>query len=189
MLKKHINPQIPGGTVLEISSGTGQHISYFAQQFPTLTFQPSEYEKTLFKSIQAYAIDTPTKNVKNPIYIDITTESTNWNTEGKLYDYMININMMHISPFQCTIMLFKNAAQVLKRNGLMITYGPYAYDGKLTPESNVNFDRNLRADNPEWGVRDIKDLEQIANDNKMELINMYDLPSNNKCLVWINEKQ
>lgn len=185
ILQKHFDSN-KTGNVLEIASGTGQHVSYFAQHFPLLTFQPTEYEKSLFKSIEAYANDTPTKNVKTPIYVDVTTDSSTWNLNTK-YDYMININMMHISPYQCSVGLFKNASKLLQSNGLMITYGPYAFDGTLTPQSNVDFDRNLRTENPEWGVRDVKDLEKLANENNMKLLNLYDLPSNNKCLVWINE--
>lgn len=186
VLKKHFDSN-KHGHVLEISSGTGQHVSYFAQHFPLLTFQPTEYEKSLFKSIDAYAADTPTKNVKSAIFVDVTTDSNNWHLEEKLYDYMLNINMIHIAPYNCSIMLFQNAGKLLKRDGLLITYGPYALNGCLTPQSNVDFDKNLRASDSEWGVRDIKDLEQLANANYMKLLQTYDLPSNNKCLIWINE--
>lgn len=186
VLKQHFDAD-KQGTVLEISSGTGQHISYFAQHFPLLTFQPTEYEKSLFKSIEAYALDTPTKNVKLAIHVDVTTDFETWNTDKQLYDYLINVNMIHIAPYQCSIMLFQNAGKLLKNKGLMITYGPYAVDGVLTPQSNVDFDRNLRTQDSEWGVRDVKDLENLAKQNNMKLLKVYDLPANNKCLVWINE--
>lgn len=67
---------------------------------------------------------------------------------------------------------------------MLVTYGPYAYNGVITPQSNVEFDKTLRAQNPEWGLRDIKDMERIAKEYGVKLVKMYDLPANNKCLVW-----
>lgn len=182
VLKNHFDTEKPGN-VIEIASGTGQHVSYFATHFPNLTFQPSEYDASLFGSIEAYIRDTPTKNIKNAVIIDITTDSSSWNLNN-LYDYMININMIHISPFECTIGLFKNGCNVLKNGGILVTYGPYAVNGVITPESNVNFDKHLKAQNPKWGLRDIVDLKQLAGSFGIKLLQIYDLPANNKCLVW-----
>lgn len=97
---------------------------------------------------------------------------------------MLNINMMHISPFQCSEGLFWNASRLLKQGGLLITYGPYAVDGKLTPESNVQFDASLKYRNPSWGIRDVRELEKLSNTNGITLKQMFDLPANNKCLIW-----
>lgn len=185
MLKKHFNTEIQGN-VLEIASGTGQHVSYFAEHFPNLTFQPSEYEKSLFDSIEAYARDTPTKNVKKPVEIDVTVDADKWGL-GVVFDYVFNVNMVHISPYECSVGLFKNGGKVLKSGGLLVTYGPFAHNGVITPESNVNFDRSLRRQNPEWGLRDINDLEKLAQRYGIKLLKIYDLPANNKCLVWKKE--
>lgn len=92
--------------------------------------------------------------------------------------------MMHISPYECTKGLFSNAGLYLKTNGIMITYGPYALDGVITPESNVSFDESLRSQNPQWGLRDIKDLTELAKENHLRLEEIIDMPSNNKCIVW-----
>lgn len=182
VLKQYLNPT--SGKVLEISSGTGQHIAHFAENFPKLVFQPSEYDNSLFKSIKTYADNVPTKNIKPPIKIDVTTDYRQWNC-GNNYDCLININMLHITPFSCSIGLFKNAAGVVKKGGFIITYGPYANNGILEPESNVNFNRGLKMQNSEWGVRDIEDLKRIAGEYKIELLKIHDLPANNKCLVWL----
>lgn len=166
--------------VLEIASGTGQHASYFAQSFPNFIFQPSEYDKSLFESISAYADDTPTNNVKQPLQIDVTQDFSNIG----VFDYIINVNMFHITPFKCTIGFFENGSKVLKTGGKIVTYGPYKVNGVLEPASNVQFDAGLRRQNVEWGVRDIKDLKAIAEQYRIMLLRSYDLPSNNKCLVW-----
>lgn len=181
-MKKHFDTE-KKGNVLEIASGTGQHISYFATHFPNLVFQPSEYDTSLFGSIAEYARETPTKNVKSPVKIDITTDPESWNL-NTFYDYLINVNMIHISPFACTVGLFQHGGKILKKEGLLVMYGPYAHNGIITPQSNINFDKGLKAQNPEWGLRDICDLEKLAENVGLELIKIYDLPSNNKCLVW-----
>lgn len=172
------------GNVLEIASGTGQHTTYIAPNYPNLTFQPSEYDRHMLSQIQLYINDCPTKNVKQPIHIDITKPIENWGLDIKNYDYIININMIHISPYICAQSLFRHAGVLLNKDGLLITYGPYAINGVLTPKSNVDFDRFLRQQNPEWGVRDISDLEKEAQKSGIKLEIIHDMPANNKCIIW-----
>lgn len=99
-------------------------------------------------------------------------------------DYIYNANMIHISPYECTIGLFENAGVYLKNDGLMITYGPYSKDGVITPESNVEFHASLKSRNPLWGIRDINDLVKLAEQNNLSLIDTVEMPANNKTLVW-----
>lgn len=192
VLRKYIDENV-NATLLEISSGVGLHSSYLAEHFPKLTFQTSEYETEVFSSIDAYRRNCKTNNVLAPICIDISKDISEWDSkfQGKnlrdcqgSFDFMLNINMMHISPFICSEGLFANSSKLLKKDGILFTYGPYAVDGVLEPESNVSFDQSLRQRNPSWGIRDIADLKKLANKNSMELMATYNLPSNNKCLVW-----
>lgn len=99
-------------------------------------------------------------------------------------DFILNINMIHISPFICTERLFYNASQVLKRGGLLFTYGPYAFHGKISPESNVHFNSMLQSQNPQWGLRDIDQLTTLAASSGMHLLEGVPLPANNHFLVW-----
>ncbi|XP_043518639.1 methyltransferase-like 26 [Frieseomelitta varia] len=170
---------------LEIASGSGQHVAHFAQQFPQILFYPSEYESRLLESIAAHT--NGLTNVKRPLKIDITTDFHTWGNDifkEASIDYMYNANMMHISPYQCCIGLFDNAGKLLKDNGLLFTYGPYAIDGKITPESNVNFHKSLKLQDSSWGVRDINDLKALAEKNGIKLINIIDMPANNKTIIW-----
>lgn len=172
-------------TCLEISSGTGQHLAHFAPQFPDVTFYPSEYDTGLLESIIAHTEDLP--NVKKPCTIDVRTDFSTWNS-GKFkeqsFDFVYNSNLIHVSPFECTLALFRNVGKLLKPNGMLITYGAYAIDGVITPESNVKFDRDIKAQNLEWGIRDTRELQKIAERNGMKLTEMVDMPANNKTLVW-----
>uniref|UniRef100_A0A182R0W2 Methyltransferase type 12 domain-containing protein n=1 Tax=Anopheles farauti TaxID=69004 RepID=A0A182R0W2_9DIPT len=182
----------PNLQLLEISSGVGLHAAYFAQEFPNIAFQTSEYDASLFGSIEAYRREAKVQNVLAPIHIDISQPCSEWNNEANInlstsaerFDYMLNINMLHISPFACAEGLFRNAGQLLKPGGLLITYGPYAVNGTLTPESNVRFNESLQQRDPEWGIRDTSVLQKLATLNGITLEEMIDLPANNKCLVW-----
>ncbi|KAK2587206.1 hypothetical protein KPH14_002949 [Odynerus spinipes] len=144
---------------LEISSGSGQHIAHFASYFPHVTFYPSEYETRLLESIAAHA--NGFSHVKSPLKIDITTDYQTWSNG-----------------------LFKNAGKLLKSDGILFTYGPYAIDGVITPESNIQFDKSLKSQNPDWGLRELRDLEKLAEENDIKIMEMFDMPANNKTIVW-----
>ncbi|XP_076751934.1 methyltransferase-like 26 [Xylocopa sonorina] len=184
VLQKYIQYGTPQ-TFLEISSGSGQHIAHFAPHFPHITFYPSEYDPKLLNSIAAYTNEF--SNVKHPLKIDITTDFHIWGDgifKEASIDYIYNANMMHISPYECSIGLFNNAGKLLKNNGILFTYGPYAIDGKITPESNVNFDKSLRSQDPNWGLRDINDLIELAKKNGIKIVDIIDMPANNKTIIW-----
>ncbi|KAL7286359.1 hypothetical protein TKK_0019315 [Trichogramma kaykai] len=183
VLQRYIR-RVPDQSLLEISSGSGQHVAHFAPHFPQVTFYPSEIENHLLESIAAHTYGL--MNVAQPMLIDITTDYRTWSARFKenSLDYIYNANMIHISPFKCTEGLFRNAGQLLKNNGILFTYGPYAINGVLTPESNVRFDQNLKSQNPEWGVRDLEDIKKLALNNGIQLKQMIDMPANNKTLIW-----
>ncbi|XP_032664740.1 methyltransferase-like 26 isoform X2 [Odontomachus brunneus] len=184
LIKRYIRPGA-NQTFLEISSGSGQHVAHFAPYFPHVTFYPSEYEQSLLGSITAHA--NGHANIKKPMLIDITTDFSLWGNDifkPNSLDYMYNANMMHITPYQCTISLFWNAGQLLKNNGLLITYGPYACDNIIYPQSNVKFHNSLKSQNRCWGLRDIRDLRHLAAKNDMSLMETVEMPAHNKTLIW-----
>lgn len=184
VLKRHIR-RGSDQTLLEIASGSGQHTAHFAPHFPQVTFYPSEYESRLLESIAAHTQGL--SNVREPVQIDASTDWRTWaagSFEEKTFDYIYCANMIHISPYRCTVGLFENAGALLKNDGILFTYGAYAVDGKITPESNVRFDESLRSQNPEWGIRDLREIEKLANNNKIRLLEINDMPANNKTIVW-----
>lgn len=189
ILQKYISPETTG-FLLEISSGVGTHVEHFAPKFPKLTFQPSEFDRRSLDSLQAYAEDCPTKNILKPLHIDIREPYTKWGSgtfQPASLDFMLNINMMHISEFACAEGLFRNAGDLLKPGGFLITYGPYAENGVLVPDSNVRFDAGLREQDPSWGIRDIVELKKVAAGNGIGLKEKYEMPANNKTLIWQKE--
>lgn len=190
VLRNYIKKEV-AQVFLEIASGSGQHVAYFAPNFPQVTFYPSENgDPKLMKSISLHTADM--SNVKPPINIDIATNYKSWNNglfKENTLDYMYTSNLTHVSPFKCTISLFENAGKLLKSEGLLLMYGPFAVDGNLSPESNINFDKNLRAQNSELGIRDVRDLRELADKNGIKLLKMEDMPANNKTLIWKKSSQ
>lgn len=175
--------------MLEISSGTGQHVIKFAEKFPAVTFQPSEIDARSLHSIVAYIDHYRLANVRVPLFIDVTKPVNHWALPadyGPLsVDVILNINMIHISSQAAIEGLFRASGILLKfGNGLLITYGPYAIDGVISPQSNIDFDASLRSENPEWGLRDIRDLNSLALSCGLRLVARHNMPANNYVLVF-----
>ncbi|KAJ1526660.1 hypothetical protein ONE63_008243 [Megalurothrips usitatus] len=190
-LKQHLRAVRDPGLVLEVSSGTGQHVAWFAPHFPDLTFQPSEYDDECFQSIKAHVKAAGLSNVKDPQIVDASAPCSQWAGGGLqpgTLSAVININMIHISSTKAVEGLFAGAGALLSPGGRLITYGPYAVDGRIEPDSNVRFDATLRARNPDWGLRDVvRDLQPLAARHGLALAHTLDLPANNKFLVWLRQ--
>ncbi|XP_072336912.1 methyltransferase-like 26 [Scyliorhinus torazame] len=184
VIRQQLSPGAPA-LALELASGSGQHSVHFAQALPNVLWQPSELEPRALESISAYIAATRVENVKQPLNIDC---SQSWETWGGLkpssFDLIVNINMIHITEIKCTEGLFKGVGQLLKPKALLVTYGPYAINGMITPQSNIDFDLSLRQRNPSWGLRDIRMLQKLAEENGMTFKKMVDMPANNKCLIF-----
>lgn len=178
-----------GLQLLEISSGSGQHVGYLAPLCPNIKFYATEFDRRLFSSIKAYADDCHTNNIQGPLYVDISKSHKEWTKqygfESGIFDYMLNFNMLHITPWSCAKGLFRSASYLLKPNGKLFTYGAYKVNGVLEPESNVIFDQTLKNRNPEWGIRDIEDLKNLGEKNHIDLVKSVDMPANNKLLTWV----
>lgn len=176
---------VNGGTkLLEIASGCGTHAMYLSEKFPNVQFQPSDFQDEALESIQAHLNLTPRSNVQSPLKIDVCDPYDRWSLPHENYDYIFNANMVHISPWKCTESLFANAGVVLKEGGFLFMYGPFAINGVLEPKSNQEFDKTLQMNNPQWGIRDLNDLEAEASRSQLCLQEVMDLPANNKILIF-----
>lgn len=173
----------PSGRALEIGSGSGQHAAAFAQAFPAIEWIPSDPDPVARESIAAWAEETGADNLQPAIHIDVTRE--NWHTgmEEPL-DAVLAINMVHISPWEATLGLMRGAGRLLVPGGILYLYGPYRRDGRQTSESNVRFEQWLKGLSPEYGVRDLADMEREGAANGLPLDEIIDMPANNFSLVF-----
>lgn len=168
------------GTVLEVASGSGEHAVYFAAALPHLTWQPTDADPTALKSTAAYRDAARTLNLRPPLELDAATEP--WPVSR--VDAVVAINMVHISPWSATVGLFSGTSEVLTPSGVLYLYGPYRQDGVHTAPSNAVFDESLRARNPEWGVRDIAEMEKLGKTHGLVLVERISMPANNFSLVF-----
>ncbi len=170
----------PRGRVLEIGSGTGQHVAHFAKALPALRFQPSEMDVQRHASIAAWVATGGLANVEPPLAIDVTERP--WPVTAA--DAVLCINVVHISPWEATLALMAGAGAILPAGGVLVTYGPYMRGGAHTSQGNEDFDASLRARNPLWGVRDIDELVKAAGQEGLVLEEAVAMPANNFTLVW-----
>lgn len=172
------------GDVLEIGSGTGQHIVTFAQKTPELTWWPSDITPSHLASIAAWRRAADLPNLREAQRIDLMDDAWAWHGAGDRLTAMLCINVIHISPWRVAQNLMAGAGRLLRDGGTLFTYGPYKRDGKHTAPSNAEFDASLRARNPEWGVRDVADVTALAKANGLTCIKIVEMPANNLVLAF-----
>jgi hypothetical protein len=168
------------GNVLEISSGTGQHVLHFAQAMPHIRWQPTEQDADCLKSIASWLAQTPTPNVNAPLGLDVHDET--WPVHDVAA--VVCLNMIHIAPPSATGALLRGAGKIIARGGILFLYGPYRRQGRHTSASNEAFDALLKAKNPEWGVRNVEDVVDLADTAGFELQQTHDMPANNLAVIF-----
>lgn len=172
------------GHALEIGSGTGQHILEFSRAFPTLTWTPSEPDETHRASINAWR-DHSNAPSRDAIALDAAAY---WADQPELaairpLSLILSLNVIHISPFTVTKGIVAGAVASLKAAGLLAFYGPFRENGKHTGPGNQTFDARLRADNPDWGVRDVDDLVALGQVAGLQFKALLEMPANNRLLI------
>jgi len=168
------------GLVLEIASGTGQHVMHFAKALSGLTWQPSDPDAELRESISLRIQEERRANVKWPIDLDVI--KLPWPLQTA--DAILAINMIHVAPWSATLALFEGTKALLSTPGVLFLYGPYRRFGSHTSESNAQFDLDLRTQNPEWGLRDLEAVTDVAARTGFILAETVEMPANNFSLVF-----
>lgn len=170
----------PAGTVLEVASGSGEHVVHFAAAFPRLDWQPSDPDADALSSIAAWSADERASNLAPPLMLDAA--AADWPLASA--DAVLCINMVHISPWAATLGLLAGAARILPKGAPLILYGPYLEAEVETAESNRAFDAGLRARNPEWGLRDRHQVAAAAADTGLAFAERRAMPANNLMLLF-----
>jgi hypothetical protein len=181
------------GDVLEAGSGTGQHVVHFAPDTPDINWWPSDYNAQHLKSISAWRIHAGLANIRPPLRIDLSDPA--WCPE--LHDgsgpgpllAVFCANVIHIAPWRVAEGLFAGAGRYLRADGRLFLYGPFKRDGKHTALSNAVFDTSLRERDAEWGVRDIVEVEKLADGVGLVLVETVEMPANNLILAFGRSKK
>jgi hypothetical protein len=167
------------GLVLEIASGTGEHIIYFAERFSSLSWQPSDIHPSALTSIAAWRDESQLENVHRPFLLDAS--SPDWPLDSA--EAILSINMVHISPWTSALGLIDGAARLLGRGAPLIMYGPWVTDDTPTAPSNLEFDADLRRRDPDWGLRRVEEFALAAADQGLRLEATRAMPANNLMLL------
>ena len=170
----------PAGTILEIASGTGEHIVHFAQRFPHLAWQPTDYSDAALPSIAAWVEEAGVPNVRAPVRLDASADT--WPVERA--DAILCINMIHISPWSATEGLIAGAGRLLPPGAPLYLYGPFVRSAVDTAPSNLAFDQSLKERDPAWGLRDLADVTALATGHGLGLQNVIEMPANNLSVVF-----
>lgn len=170
----------PSGLVLEVASGTGQHVVGFARALPELTFQPSDRDDDTLASVRAFREHEGLPNVLEPVVLDVTART--WPVTSA--DAIFCANMIHIAPWAACLGLLAGAGRVLPPGAPLVLYGPFKRSGEHTAPSNAAFDESLRQRNPTWGVRDLADVSDEASARGLVLDETVPMPANNLTVVF-----
>jgi SAM-dependent methyltransferase len=176
-----LRPRLPAeGVVLEVASGSGEHIVHFAAALPGLVFQPSDPSAEARASIDDWIRTEGLGNVRTAVALDAAGDT--WPIERA--DVVLCCNMIHIAPWEAAVGLISGAARILSRDGTLYLYGPYRRDGRHTAPSNEAFDRDLRQRNPAWGVRDLEAVAALAASRGFGPPEIVEMPANNLSLLF-----
>ena len=168
------------GVVLEVGSGTGQHVVHFARAMPNLIWQPSERDDDRLRSIRGWLAVEVLSNVCPPLHLDVSA----WPWPITSAAALVSINMIHIAPWSATEGLLRGGEALLSGGGVLCLYGPFRRQGRHTSPSNEAFDVLLRRQDPDWGVRDLDEVARLADRAGFDLLQTHEMPSNNLTVAF-----
>ena len=173
------------GAVLELASGSGEHAVCFQQRFTNLLWQASDPDPDHRASIDAWIRYQGLSDVM-PAALNLDVEERPWplpQTIGASLNAVVCINLLHISPANCTNAVLEESAVLLPSGAPLIIYGPFMRNGAHTSASNAAFDRSLRERNNQWGLREVSLITSLAASAGFKIDDMVPMPANNLTLV------
>jgi len=183
----------PQGTVLEVSSGTGEHATFLAPRLAPLQWLPSDVDPVALESIRAWQVTNAADNLHLPVQLD--AQASVWpieqgncpltlNLQEHPFTAVVNINMIHIAPWDACRGLMAGARRLLPAGGMLYLYGPFRRGGRHTAPSNEAFDLSLKAQNSAWGVRDLEAVTEAAQHQGLTLVEVVNMPANNLSVLF-----
>ncbi|MCF7970610.1 MAG: DUF938 domain-containing protein [Methylococcaceae bacterium] len=174
------------GRVLEMASGSGMHINYFAPHFEHLHFHPSDRDIEVFDHIKDLSAAHGNDNIADPVHLDLTKPETWFKEDMKgSFASIFCINIFQVAPISIADGMMECAEHLLNEDGFLLIYGPFQVEGQFSTESNQEFHQTLSsAGVPEWGLKDVADLKAAAAKHGMELKEQINMPANNFSLIF-----
>lgn len=181
-IRQVLEAELPegGGLLLEIAAGTGEHAVYLSNAFPHWQWQPTDPDPEAIASIAAWRAEEGGENLLPPVQLDAS--APRWPVERA--DAMLCVNMTHISPRASTEGLFAAAGRLLGKGAPLVIYGPFLEADVETTQSNLDFDASLKSRDPQWGLRDLAWIDEVAEANGLRRTARHAMPANNLTLVY-----
>jgi SAM-dependent methyltransferase len=174
----------PTGDLLEVAAGTGEHAVLAAERLPGWSWWPTDRDPEALTSLRAWASQARLANLREPAHLDL---QDSWPLDGRCLDVVFASNVLHISPIETAEALFASAARHLRPGGSLIVYGPFFLPDVARIESNVQFDAELRASDPRFGVRELSDLTERALAKDLLSPTVRPMPNNNFLLRFATQ--
>lgn len=174
------------GRVLEMASGSGMHINFFAPHFDHLHFHPTDKDIEVFDNIKSLTSNHANDNIADPVHLDLTKPDTWFNAgEPASFSAIFCINIFQVAPISIADGMMQCAEHLLTDDGFLLIYGPFQIEGEFTTDSNKEFHDTLSsAGVSEWGLKDVADLKAAAAKHGLELKEQIDMPANNFSLIF-----
>ncbi len=166
-------------SVLEVGSGTGQHAVHFAANLPHISWQTSDLLQN-HAGILAWIEHSGLANIIAPIELDVR----NFAWPRAALEAIYCANSIHIMSWESAQMFIVDAVSALGHKGQFVLYGPFNYDGSYTSESNRSFDQWLKIQNPESGIREFEQVDDLMRQGGLELVRDTTMPANNRLIAW-----
>ena len=174
------------GSILEIGSGSGEHGVAFQKRFPETIWQTSDPDLRHRQSISSWILYEKL-NMKMPQPLAIDVEITPWEISSELalsLQVIVSINLIHISSWNCTRSLFKQSGKLLSNGKYLMLYGPFKIGNEHISQSNYLFDKALKMQNNNWGVRNLDKVNEEAYNNGFVQKELILMPANNISIIY-----
>lgn len=168
-----------GDTVLEIGSGTAQHIIHFARHMPAVKWQPAELGENMSTLMEGLSGIELENILMPPLQLDVSDSWPLIEVDG-----IFSANCLHIMAEESVDDFFHGVGRILRPGGHLCVYGPFKYGGEFTTQSNADFDSSLKSRCPVSGIRDFEKVNQLAQDVGLQLVADHSMPANNQLLHW-----
>lgn len=168
----------PGDKVLEVGSGSGQHVVHFAAAMPDIVWQPTDTEP-YFAALQQNMARVSLPNLLAPVHLNV-----NAFVIAGAFNTVYCANVFHIMPAELIEPMFTGVSKALAQDGQFVIYGPFKYSGEFTTPSNAGFDDWLKGQAPHQGIRDIERLQEAASSVGLSLVDDRAMPANNQLLIF-----
>lgn len=167
-------------SVLEYGSGTGQHLTHFALAMPGVQWIPSDLSEQL-TGIHQWMDEVRCANIRHPIELDLRTSI--------IPDIKVTVcytaNTFHIVSWKSVQHAFRCSSALLDEGDKFLAYGPFSINGRHNSPGNSEFDQQLRTNNPDSGIRDLNQLNNLASQHGFSPARAIPMPANNQLLVWV----